>query len=209
VNTIENIESLITNGRYLEAQHDAELLRKEDSNLRLDQLYAFALSKSGAVEQARHYIEPIYNLHQDDPETAGIMGGIYKALFKKNQQSSFALLARDTYFKNFVATKSYYTGINAASMSAIIMQREKSKEIAKRVINLISPDSSNFWELATLGEGHLLIKEGEKAIEYYVKARRIAGNDWGKISSVYDQLWLLNHYLPVQKEVMRLFSPQE
>lgn len=207
VSSIENIESLILNGRYLEAQHAAELLRNQDSNLRLDQLYALALSKSGAVEQARHYIEPIYNRHQEDPETAGIMGSIYKALFKKNQQTSFALLARDTYLKNFAATKSHYTGINAASMSAIIMQGAKSREIARQVIGISNPYSSNFWELATLGEANLLIKEGEKAIEYYVKARKIAGNDWGKVNSVYDQLWLLNHYLPVQKEVMRLFSP--
>lgn len=207
VNTIENIENLISNGRYLEARHAAELLRRQGSNLRVDQLYALALSKSGAIDQARQFIEPVYNLHQDDPETAGIMGSIYKALFKKNQQSFFALLARDTYLKNFATTKSHYTGINAASMSAMIMHGAKCKEIARGVIGLIIHDSNDFWELATLGEANLLIKESEKAIGYYVKARKLAGNDWGKINSVYDQLWLLNHYLPVPKEVIRLFSP--
>jgi hypothetical protein len=207
VNTIQQIENFISQGRYLEAQHGAETLRNQGPDLRLDQLYALALSKSGAHDDAQRCIEPVYKSNPDDPETAGIMGSIYKAMFKKNQQTSFALQSRDTYLKNFSATQNHYTGINAASMSAMIMQASKSKEIARLIITLISPDSTGFWELATLGEAHLLTKESEKSVEYYIKARKVAGNDWGKINSVYDQLWLLNHYIPVQKEVMRIFSP--
>jgi hypothetical protein len=205
--TVHEIENLISQGRYLEARQSAEPLIKKDSSLRVDQLYALALSKSGAPEEAREFIEPIYNNHDEDPETAGIMGSIYKALFKRNQQASFALQARDTYLKNFTSTKNHYTGINAASMSSMIMQGSKSREIARQIIDLIHPDSTDFWELATLGEAHLLTKESEKSVEYYVKARKAAGNDWGKITSVYDQLWLLDHYLPVRKEIMRIFSP--
>jgi tetratricopeptide (TPR) repeat protein len=207
VNTIQQIETLISQGRYLEAQQGAEALINQGSNLRLDQLYALALSKSGAPEEAQRYIEPVYRNYQEDAETAGIMGSIYKAMFRKNQQTSFAVQSRDTYLKNFAATRNHYTGINAASMSAMIMQGSKSKEIARQVISIIHPDSTDFWELATLGEAYLLTKESEKSIEHYIKARKVAGNDWGKISSVYDQLWLLNHYLPVQKEIMRIFSP--
>jgi tetratricopeptide (TPR) repeat protein len=207
VNTIQQIETLISQGRYLEAQQGAEALISQGSDLRVDQLYALALSKSGAPEEAQRYIEPVYRNYQEDAETAGIMGSIYKAMFRKNQQTSFAVQSRDTYLKNFVATRNHYTGINAASMSAMIMQSSKSKEIARQVISIIHPDSTDFWELATLGEAYLLTKESEKSIEHYIKARKVAGSDWGKISSVYDQLWLLNHYLPVQKEIMRIFSP--
>jgi hypothetical protein len=207
VTSTQHIENLISQGRYLEAQHGAEALIKLGSELRLDQLYALALSKSGAPEEAQQYIEPLYKNHHDDPETAGIMGSIYKAMFRKNQQSSFAAQSRDTYLKNFSVTKNHYTGINAASMSAMMMQSSKSKEIAREIIGLISTEATSFWELATLGEAHLLNKDGEKSVEYYIKARKVVGNDWGKIGSVYDQLWLLNHYLPVQKEILRIFSP--
>jgi hypothetical protein len=207
VNTIQQIDTLISQGRYLEAQQGAEALINKGSDLRLDQLYALALSKSGAPEEAQRYIEPVYKNHHEDAETAGIMGSIYKAMFRKNQQTSFAVQSRDTYLKNFVATRNHYTGINAASMSAMMMQGSKSKEIARQIITMISPDATDFWELATLGEAHLLTKESEKSVEYYVKARKVAGNDWGKINSVYDQLWLLNHYLPVQKDILRIFSP--
>mgnify|MGYP002336149188 CR=1 FL=1 len=205
--SFSHIKELIDQGRYLEAQFSAESVSENAKDLRLAQLYALSLSKSGMPEEALHQIEPFYKDHPDDPETAGILGSIYKELFKKNQQTSYALLSRDTYLKNFTATKNYYTGINAAAMSAMIMQSSKSKDIAKEIISMIHAETHDFWELATLGEACLLVKDTTKAVEFYLKTRKAAGNDWGKISSVYNQLWLLNHYIPVQKEVMRIFSP--
>ena len=204
---IPHIEDLINHGRYLEARAKTDEALLGVENLRLRQLYALSLSKSGAPEAARDYLEPFYKTNADDPETAGILGSIYKELFKKNQQTSFAILSRDTYLKNFATTKSYYTGINAASMSAMVMQSSKSKEIAKEVIELIRPDTEDFWELATLGEAYLLTKDKPKSVEYYLKARKAAGTDWGKITSAYNQLWLLNHLVPVSGEVMKIFTP--
>lgn len=200
---IKNIEHLINQGRFLEAVTQA----KDSAALRVQQLYSLALSKSGAPEAARDYLQPIYNQNPDDPETAGILGGIYKELFKKNQQSAFALQSRDTYLKNFTVTNSFYTGINAAAMSAMLMQSSKAKELSRKVIELINLQTTDFWELATLGEAHLLIKEKEKSFAYYMAARKEAGTDWGKITSVYNQLWLLNHYLPVSKDILTIFAP--
>lgn len=158
-------------------------------------------------ELALETVTPVYQLFPDDPESAGILGSIYKELFKKNQKTSFAIQSRDTYLKNFQATQSYYTGINAASMSAMAGQASKAREIAALVITKVESLPAGFWELATLGEAYLLTKNKAKSVEYYVQARQIAGNDWGKVTSVHNQLWLLNHYLPVPNEILRLFAP--
>jgi tetratricopeptide (TPR) repeat protein len=201
------IQDHIIHGRFLEARAKAEEALKTQPDSRLQQLYALALSKSGASEAARAFLEPHYNTNPEDPETAGILAGIYKELFKKNKQSSFALLSRDTYLKNFLATKNYYTGINAATMSAMIMQSSKSKEIAQQIINSLHADTTDYWEMVTLAEAYLLIKEKSKAVEQYARARRTAAKDWGKIGSVYNQLWLLNHYIQVPLEVLKIFTP--
>ena len=205
--SIVQIEDLINHGRYLEARAKADDALLGTESLRLRQLFALSLSKSGAPEAARDYLEPYYKANTEDPETAGILGSIYKELFKKNQQTSLALQSRDTYLKNFEATGNYYTGINAAAMSAMVMQASKSREIAKRVIQSIQPDTIDFWELATLGEACLLTKEKVRSTEFYIKAKKAAGTDWGKITSVYHQLWLLNHVLPVSSEVLKIFNP--
>src|SRR5688572_32480368 len=66
---VAEIESLITHGRYLEASHAAKDRLKTSGDLRLKQLYALAMSKSGAPEAARDFLEPIYKGSDPDPET--------------------------------------------------------------------------------------------------------------------------------------------
>jgi len=128
--TIEHLESLISHGRYIEARINAEEALKTSQDLRYKQLYALAVSKSGMPETALAFLEPVYSQFPDDPESAGILGSIYKELFKKNQSNSFAIKSRDTYFRNFSLTKSYYTGINAAAMTAMAGQASRSRELA-------------------------------------------------------------------------------
>jgi len=205
------LENLVSHGRYMEARELALRLQNdpEVDHLRVDQLLALSLSKSGSPELALAHLDLAYRRNPNDSETAGILGGIYKELFKKHQESKYAILSRDTYAKNFAATKNYYTGINAAAMSAIVGRAMQGREIASSIISLLGEESLGFWELATLAEAYLLVKERERSIEFYIKARQLAGNDWGKVISVHNQLWLLNHYLPVPKDVFRIFAPPQ
>jgi tetratricopeptide (TPR) repeat protein len=202
-----DLEELISQGRYFEARSRAEEKLRTSPHPRASQLLALAISKLGMPELALDTIEQVYRQQPDDPESAGILGSIYKELFKKNQKTSFAVQSRDTYLKNFSVTQSYYTGINAASMSAMAGQASKAREIAAQVITQVEKLPVGFWELATLGEAHLLTKNKPKSIECYVQARKLAGNDWGKVTSAHNQLWLLNHYIPVPNEVLKLFAP--
>jgi len=172
----------------------------------LQQLHALALSKGGMPGQAKGFLKKVHDQHPEEAETAGILGGIYKTLFKQTEDSEYAIQSRDTYFKNFSITGSYYTGINAATMSAIAGQARKGREIAQEVINKIS-DPKSFWEIATLGEAYLLTKDNAQSISLYQQARQLAGTDWGKVSSVYNQLWLIKHYMNVPSEILKIFSP--
>ena len=204
---IAHLENLIHMGHYAQARTRAQELLLSRSDLRIKQLYALALSKSGVPEAAQEYLEAIIKDSPEDPETNGILGSVYKELFKKNQSSKYAVLARDTYDKNFQITKSYYTGINAASMSTLAGQGRRGKEIAQEVLQVLKDPENDFWEAATQAEAYLLLKERAKSEEAYVRARKLAATDWGKISSVYNQLWLLKHYLPIPTNVLKVFSP--
>lgn len=203
----QQIEDLISQGRYFEARTKAVALLVDSESLRVQQLYALAMSKCGVPEAAMHFLEPIYMKSQDDPETAGILGGIYKELFIKTKEPRYAVLSRDTYLKNFTFTKSYYTGINAATMSAIAGQSSQGKQIALEVISLLEGSHDSFWEVATLAEAFLISKNREKAKELYTLARGMVTSDWGKINSIYNQLWLLNHYVAIPNELLKIFKP--
>ena len=203
----KDLERLISLGHYAQARKRAEELLITSDSLRTKQLYAFSLSKSGQPEAAREFLERVAKDHPDDPETNGILGGIYKELFRNQQNSAFAVLARDTYDRSFTNTKNYYTGINAATMSTLAGQAKRGKELAQEVLGLLKDPEQDFWEAVTRAEALLLLKERSKSEDAYRKARRLAGSDWGKINSVYNQLWLLKHYLPVPREALNAFSP--
>lgn len=203
---IQDIESLIHEGHFLQARLLAESYLKRSDSVRVKQLYALSLSKSGSPLSAEEFLQPHYRAHPDDPETAGILGGIYKELFKKSQDPKYALLARDTYLKNFSITKNYYPGINAAAMAVMAGQASKGREIAQEIINLINPETHDFWERVTLAEAYLLSKNSKRATELYLEARKLAVADWGKVSSVNNQLWLLNHYIAVPGTVMKAYQ---
>jgi hypothetical protein len=204
---VQTIETLVSQGRYLEARSRAEEALKSEASDRLKQLYALALSKSGAPLQGKELLEPLLYRDPIDPETAGIMGGILKELFKKTEKQEYALQSRDVYVRNFQLTGNYYPGINAASMSFLAGQAKRGKDIAREVITKINPETNDFWETATLGEALLLTGQTAKASEYFLKARNLIESDWGRLGSVYNQLWLLNHYLPVPREILRAFHP--
>lgn len=203
---IQQIEKLIHEGHFLQARSIAEYHLQQPDNLRVKQLYALSLSKSGAPVAAEEFLQAVYREYPDDPETSGILGGIYKELFKKSQDPRYALLARDTYLKNFSITKNYYTGINAAAMAVMAGHASKGKEIAQEIITIINPDTQEFWERVTLAEAYLLTKNSKRATELYLEARKLIHTDWGRVSSVNNQLWLLNHYLSVPGAVKNAYQ---
>jgi hypothetical protein len=205
--TVQQIEQLVHEGKFLEARSKAETLLKSNDHIRLKQLLSLSMAKSGSPKAAMDFLEPVYKQFPDDPETSGILGSIYKELFKETKNSKYAALSKDTYLANFRLTKNYYTGINAASMSAISGSLSKAREIAKEIIGQLSEDSSDAWEIATLAEAHLLLQDKARAIELYLRCRTIVGSDWGKVNSIYNQLWLLNHYIAVSRQVLNIFSP--
>ena len=204
---ILQLEDLIRQGHYAQTRIRAWEMLSTTDDLRVKQLYAFSLSKSGVPEAAREFLEGVARQYPEDPETNGILGGIYKELFRKNQSATFATMARDVYEKNFRLTKNYYTGINAATMSTLAGQGSKGKKIAQEVLEVLSDTENDFWQAATEGEAYLLLKERARSEKSYLHARHLAASDWGKIRSVHNQLWLLKHYMPVPPEAYRAYSP--
>ena len=170
---VDQIENLINSGRYFEAHNMAEeYCEKNPDDLRAQQLCGLAMSKSGARMAAMKYLEPVLEQHNKDPETAGILGGVYKDHYKMTADSTYARKSLETYLSNFEETKSYYTGINAATMSQILGRGKTARAVAKEVIDIASKEES-FWAYATIGEAYLLLRDPTKAIESYQKAARI------------------------------------
>ena len=204
---ISTIEHLINSGRYFEAHNMAEeYCVNNPTDLRAKQLCGLAMSKSGARNAAINFLEPVLEMHPNDSETAGILGGVYKEQFKMTAESSYARKSLETYLSNFEKTNSYYTGINAATMSQILGRGRTAREVAEKVVKIASEEDS-FWAHATVGEANLLLRNSGAATESYHKAVQMGGSQYGKLGSIYAQLLILQHYINVPENVLEMFAP--
>lgn len=212
MNSISEIEILIKKAQYFQAHNLClDLLNKDSENLKLKQLYVLTLTRLGATEKALSYLEPIYRQDNHDEETSGLMGKIYKDLWKKNNNANYAKLSRDIYLKNFLKDNRYYTGINAATMSLLLEESALAVELAKKIILSLDRAVNDYWALATLGEAYLITGDILSSIQNYKKAFQLAGSNYGDINSSYQQLLLILSAmkLDIPSELLELLKPPQ
>ena len=202
------IKAFLKKGRYLAAYNLAgKTLQLDPENVNIKQQYGLALAKLGLLERAKSWLWDLYQNYSDDPETAGILGSVLKSIYKKDKNRDDAVHSRNIYLENYKHNKSFYTGINAASMSVVIGDQKMAALIAREITGEIESESQDFWELVTLGEAFLLLGNQESAINAYKKARNTIEKDHGMFNSVYGQLILLSDHIEVPIELVKLFKP--
>ena len=178
---------------------------------RLTQLYSFSLIKSGFLLSARNLLTAMVKRGHLDEETLGFLGHVYKEmwLIEGNGAADHPHLSksRELYLGAFNRSRGPYSGINAASLSMIMGDREKTKTLARTVIRLCAErwkrsDQRDYWTVATVAEANLLLGRQEQAAKYYAFARAKCANTYSSLASTRRQLALLARYLPVDAKVM-------
>ncbi|MCX7029547.1 MAG: TRAFs-binding domain-containing protein [Spirochaetes bacterium] len=178
---------------------------------RLTQLYSLSLIKSGFLLSARNLLTGMIRRGHLDEETLGILGRVYKEmwLIEGNGAADHPHLAksRELYLGAFNRSRGPYSGINAASLSMIMGDREKAETLARTVIRLCAErwkrsDQRDYWTVATVAEANLLLGRQEQAAKYYAFARAKCANNYSSLASTRRQLTLLARSLPVDAKVM-------
>lgn len=123
--------------------------------------------------------------------------------------------SRDLYQQAFAATpKDYYVGINAASKSLFLGERELAMKLAKQVEGLVGvkPVEQDYWKTATAAEAQLLQAAYDNAARLYAEAISIEPEAHGHHQSTSTQARLIleavNAPLEVQTKVLAVFDHQ-
>jgi class 3 adenylate cyclase/tetratricopeptide (TPR) repeat protein len=202
------IESCLNRGMLCEAQDLAQKARALFPDaIRITQLYALALARLGATEKARTYLTGLYQTQAVDSETAGLLGRVYKDLWRKTGDVDYARQSRDTYLRGFSEARDYYPGINAATMSLILGEKDRAQRVANDVIEICEASKGDYWSLATLGEAYLIAGNKGKASECYGEAINKARGNYGNVNSSYQQLCLMRPYITIPEELFELLKP--
>lgn len=185
----------------------AQGLKNWPSDLRLQQLLALALARSGATHRANSLLLELLESGHQDEETLGLLARTHKDLWiqatNPEEQKRQLSLAAERYEQAYHLTGSYYPGINAATMAMLLGEEERAGAIAREVRELclqkLKPVSQRsgyeYWLLATLGEAALILREWSEAEDWYAQAVQLGQGRYGDLSSTRRNAMLLVQYL--------------
>jgi len=167
-------EVLIGKARFDRA---LQILGDAGDTLRARQLRALALSKSGRNTEAIAALEALRREGNLDAESAGLLGGRYKAIWLKTGDDAYKRRSYETYVEAYERSGDPLNGINAASMALHCGETAKRYLYAGQVVGLLKDkDRSrlNPWDRASLGEGYLLLEKFDQAADWYASAAAAA-----------------------------------
>jgi hypothetical protein len=166
---------------------------------------ALAHARSGALQTAHAVLDeaerraPPVRLLAD---IQSLRGRLFKDAYHRapERDGARAMLerARDQYRRACAHNANPYPGINAASLSMLLGDRDESRRLAREVLGRLASRGAppSVWDLATRGEAELLLGEREAATRSYAAAHREAGGNAGVVATMRRQLALLARVLP-------------
>jgi hypothetical protein len=224
---VAEAERLLRQGEPLLAYNAAEAgLQRAPGHLRLRQLQALALARSGDLERANQHLAELAQAGVDDAETLGVLARTHKDLGlqardrarrESHLESAYRLYeqAYSTSLQRGSRDGALYTGINAATVAVLRGQLDEARGLAADVHRLCTeaaaadPQSdADYWRQATLGEAALILGDAPAAARHYANAMALAKDRYGDLSTTRRQARLLAAHLPIDDawlgEVLRI-----
>ena len=180
-------EMLLERGKNAEAHTVLENALKEfPDDLRLNQLLGLYYSRTGNYDKVE-CLEPFFQRHADDDETAGITAGVYKRRWMKDRTcKNWLEKSQRSYRQGWKQSQKAcaYLGINAATTAVWLGRSEEAKKLAGEVRKHLlgraailrdqettDPDVGlNYWDQVTVAEAELLLGNLAEARKIYNKA---------------------------------------
>jgi len=178
------------------------------ANVRLRQLCALALARSGATEKANSMLRQLREEGHADSETLGLLARTHKDLWeqaaKPEQRREHLRRAHELYREAYTSRERrkvddmIYTGINAASTAVLLDNGANAAEIADEVRLLCREklkSSDDYWARATLGEAAVILRRWEEAEEQYTLAGELGRGNYGDLCSARRNAQLLLEHI--------------
>jgi class 3 adenylate cyclase len=173
----------------------AEGMKSFPQDLRLRQLLALALARSGAPGPANNVLALLYQDGYRDEETLGLLARTHKDLAREEEDVSKAnqhlRRAYEFYSQGYETSGGYWSAINAATLALFLGERESAAALARlvseqcrqRLQELTETNGERYWLVSTLGEAALLLEDWSEAENWYCQAVELGRGDWGSLQS--------------------------
>ena len=140
---------------------------------RPQQLLGLAYRRERNWRDAQRILGRLYESKEMGPETLGLYASTWMQRYQAEKNPLFLRRSRNMYLEAFrAAPDSYYTGINAASKSLLLGEKDQAAQLAAKVQTLVgtAPVSGDYWKTATVAEVQLLQTNYAEAAALYEAA---------------------------------------
>ena len=206
-------DSILKSGEPLLA-HDVlmEGLKHWPANVRLRQLQALALARSGATPKANTILRELHKEGHRDEETLGLLARTHKDLWAQSadaaEKNAQLRQAYEVYAEAYRLSGGYWTGINAATMALLLGQTEQAASLAREVRAACLAEmekteqsgGSSYWLLATLGEAALILGQWPEAKDWYARASAVGRGRFAELNSTRRNARLIIDALGIERE---------
>ena len=176
-------------------------------DVRLQQLFALALARSGAAGSANTVLMGLYEAGYRDEETVGMLASSFKNLACESaspgETNRHLRRAYDLYTQSYRATGGYWSAINAATIAVVLGDRQVATTLARSLQEECKPkliqaevgSPERYWLISTLGEAALLLEDWPAAKDWYCRAFAEGHGDWGSLATTRRNARLLVKHL--------------
>lgn len=175
-------------------------------DVELRQLQGLALARSGATAEANRVLEALRSDGHLDDQTLGILARTHKDLglnATDSERRRHLGAACAGYAAAFERGGGYWTGINVATLAALLGERDRSRAVARTVMancraaldGLPPAHPDRYWALATMGEACLVTADLDAAEQWYRQAAASGSRRFGDLNSTRRHAVLLLQHL--------------
>lgn len=154
-------------------QQALDVLRRAGRGRRAEQLRALALDKLEATDEAMAILERLYQSGDREPETLGILAGIYRRSAHTTQNPAHRGRALALYREGWQTRCDTYNGINCAQLLLADGEFAEAQKLVRQILEALAERKEadlDHWQLATVAEAHLINRDLELARAWYRKA---------------------------------------
>ncbi len=196
----------------------ADGLVRWPADVRLRQLTALALIRSGAGRLAEPILDALVSDGLADEETLGLLGRVHKDLAGAAVDPTARTMHLEEAYRAYAdaheRSGGYWTGINAATMALLLGQASEARAIADTVRDrcrdllehtLVGSDA--YWLCATLGEAALVQGDLPEAEHWYRRAAALATHRLGDLASTRRNARLLARHAGLDSALVDRWLP--
>jgi len=182
-------------------------------DVRLRQLLALSLARTGATLTANNIAKELKEQGYTDGETMGLLGRTFKDLWlmipKPRTNNTYLEMAAKHYSDAFQQAgklghldDEFYLGINAATVFLLLGKKVEAEDMSRKVRDLCLKKletGTDYWAMATLGEAAIILENLSEAEERYIMATEVAKGNLADLSTTKRQARLLLDHLNLDR----------